>query len=141
MVQIKNIRETKKGENVWAIVRSLKSPGTMKQVADLSPSKYLFWKYLDWKKAGKWNHDTFETMYVTTFLRELRANPAAIDLLRQLARMPADEDVTLVCFCDDETLCHRSIIAGILQGAGANIALKSGADYSRYYSMFGVDLS
>lgn len=42
----------------------------------------------------------------------------------------------LACFCGDETLCHRSIVAGLLQGAGADVRLASGADYSRYFEAF-----
>lgn len=46
------------------------------------------------------------------------------------------ETVGLACFCGDETLCHRSIVAGLLQGAGADVRLASGADYSRYFEAF-----
>ena len=138
MIYVKNLRQASVDKNVWAIVRSLKNPGRMTQVADLSPSKRLFWDYLSWKKAGNWNAEKFMNSYAPRFMSELKANLKAIQLLKDLTRRDPGDDVTLVCFCDDEALCHRSIIAGILQGAGASIS--AGSDYSRYYEQFDIAL-
>ncbi|WP_155957648.1 hypothetical protein [Eubacterium sp. 14-2] len=44
--------------------------------------------------------------------------------------------ICLVCFCLDETLCHRSIIAGILQCTGIQIQ-----GVKRNYSKYGRQLA
>lgn len=123
-------------DEIWAIVRSLRNPNPhIKQVADLSPSKDLFYKYLGWRNAGQWNKEKFQEHYVPQFMRELK-NPSAMRLLSKLWDMDkADKKICLACFCTDEELCHRSIIAGILQGSGCHVnGVKH--DYSNYYKSY-----
>ena len=131
MIYIDNIR-TPRASEVWAIVRSLKSPGKMLWVPDLSPTQLLFYQYINWKNAGQWNADTFKNYYVPQFLTNAKANPNFDKLIAQLSH--ADHDISLICFCTDETLCHRSIIAGILQGLGADVAAQH--DYTQYFQMY-----
>lgn len=134
-IYIKNIRDAKSDETVWAIVRSIKNcTSNMIQVQDLSPSKELFYDYLKWKRYGTWNINKFNDEYVRRFISEIKSNDRAIMLLDMLMNIGAHSDVTLVCFCKDESMCHRSIIAGILQGFGADVV--AGGDYSEYYSRF-----
>ena len=120
---------------VWAIVRSLKNPGNMKHVPALSPSWNLFKTYLGLRDAGKWNAESFRDVYMTVFLREMRS-PAVRDKLTELIRLDRQgKRICLACFCPDETLCHRSIVAGILQYAG--IPLQCVKDnYSQYGRMW-----
>lgn len=124
-------------DEIWAIVRSLKNQNQhIKQVADLSPSKDLFYRYLGWRNEGQWNKQKFQEEYVPQFLRELKQNHAALELLSKLWDADrAGKRICLVCFCTDEELCHRSIIAGILQGAGCRV---NGVrhDYSDYYKSY-----
>lgn len=136
MIFIGRINEVKPNEydETYAIVRSMKNPSPwIKQLPVLSPSKDLFVKYLTLKKTGRWNAETFKTIYLPQFLDEMRTE-AALDALNKLCRnSQAGKRIALVCFCTDETLCHRSIVAGILQGAGADVKLTSDTDYSHYY--------
>jgi len=120
---------------VWAIVRSLKNPGNMKHVPALSPSWNLFKTYLGLRDAGKWNAESFRDVYMTVFLREMRS-PAVRDKLTELIRLDRQgKRICLACFCPDETLCHRSIVAGILQYAGIPVnGVKD--DYSQYGRMW-----
>lgn len=141
MIMIGSIREFKKGmcDATYAIVRSMKNRSDwMLQMAELSPSRELFHDYIGvWKPAGEWNRATFEERYAPRFLRQLANDPAARERLNEIWRRDrAEETVGLACFCGDETLCHRSIVAGLLQGAGADVRLASGADYSRYFEEF-----
>ena len=39
--------------------------------------------------------------------------------MKQLNEESRSREIALVCFCEDETLCHRSIIGGILLKLGA----------------------
>lgn len=136
MIFIGRINEVKPNEydETYAIVRSMKNPSPwITQLPVLSPSKDLFVKYLALKKAGRWGTEAFEKIYLPRFLDEMRTE-TALDALNKLCRdSKAGKRIALVCFCTNETLCHRSIVAGILQGAGADVRLKSGADYSHYY--------
>lgn len=120
---------------VWAIVRSLKNPGNMKHVPALSPSWNLFKTYLGLRDAGKWNAESFRDVYMTVFLREMRS-PAVRDKLTELIRLDRQgKRICLACFCPDETLCHRSIVAGILQYAGIPVnGVKD--NYSQYGRMW-----
>ena len=131
MIYIDNIRKPQASE-VWAIVRSLKSPGKMIWVPDLSPTQRLFYQYLKWRDAGLWNEKTFQELYAPQFLKDAKANPNFEKLIAQLQH--ADHDISLICFCTDETLCHRSIVAGILQGLGTDVTAQH--DYSQYFQMY-----
>ena len=137
MLKIDNIRNinANKGFEHLIIVRSLRSKinGTL-HVPTLSPSKDLFYSYLNWKKAGQWSKAKFELEYVPRFINEMKHNPNAIVILNSLCERSHNEDIALYCFCDDESLCHRSIVAGILLGMGADIACDK--DYLKYYDWF-----
>jgi len=130
ITNIRNINYTDYDE-VWAIVRSLKNPENMKHVPALSPSWNLFKTYLGLRDAGKWNTGSFRDVYMPVFLREMRS-PAVRDKLTELIRLDRQgKRICLACFCPDEALCHRSIVAGILQYSGVRIH-GIHADYSRY---------
>lgn len=138
MIEVMSIRElkTQDYDACWAIVRSLKSqtPGLV-QVADLSPSRDLFFEYRRMANAGTWGRQAFDEIYLPRFLREVKHNPSATALLAHLYEQDRlGKRIALVCFCSDESLCHRSIIAGILQGAGCDVRAK--ADYSKYWPMY-----
>lgn len=119
--QIKDLKPSS-SEAQYAIVRSLKNPiRNTQQLACLSPSRQLFWDYLDWKKKGFWNQDVFRTLYAPRFLRELKENPEAHQAIRMLLERDRNgETIRLACFCSDETLCHRILLAGILKENGAD---------------------
>lgn len=122
-----------KYDEVWAIVRSFKHPNPhMRHVPELSPPWDLFKRYLGWKEKGQWTKDTFIAMYVPQFLKEMHGKKPK-SLLNRLAT--TDKHICLACFCPDEAMCHRSIIGGMLQGAGAVVNGLSG-DYSHYFGWY-----
>ena len=103
----------------------------MKHIPELSPSCNLFKKYLALRDAGKWNMESFQNIYVPVFLKEVQ-NAAARKKLAELIDLDKHEKrICLVCFCPDEMLCHRSIVAGILQNKGIQVYGVRG-DYSQY---------
>ncbi len=117
-------------DEVWAIVRSLKYGNPhMRHVPELSPSWGLFRLYMQKRESGNWNKDTFERLYVPQFLKEMRGKEQQA-LLNEL--FCTNKRICLACFCSDEELCHRSIIGGMLQGAGLDVKGLS-QDYSHYY--------
>lgn len=120
-------------DEVWAIVRSLKYVNPhIKHVPELSPSWALFKLYLRLRNEGRWNEDTFRTLYVPQFLKEMRGKEQQ-DLLNELFR--TKKHICLVCFCGEENLCHRSIVGGMLQGAGAQVNGLA-CDYGYYFEWY-----
>ncbi len=123
-------------DEIWAIVRSLKHPNPhLKQVTELSPSWDLFKTFQELKQAGDWNQKTFQEIYVPRFLTQMKGTEARNRLNQLYLRDKAGESLALVCFCPDETLCHRSIIAGLLQGCGCNVQGVHG-NYAHYFDQY-----
>lgn len=140
MLTFTRISNVKKDQydKVYAPVRSLKNPAPwMEQIKDLAPSSVLLSKYLTLKEDKNWNQETFQSIYVPEFLHGLKTNKSAIQWLNQLYKDDrAGKNIALVCFCPDETLCHRSILAGLLAGAGANIRTDGMLPPVEYYRRF-----
>ena len=141
MIDIKRISDVKYDnyDEVWAIVRSLKTKSSkLKQVTALSPSLDLFFKYRNLVKSNNWSKKSFDEIYVPQFLKELKSgNEKGFEFLNELYRLDkAGKKICLVCFCTEESMCHRSIVAGLLQGAGCNVRTEKGTDYSKYYAMY-----
>jgi uncharacterized protein YeaO (DUF488 family) len=78
-----------------------------KWLIDLSPSRALHKQY----KNGKINWDVFSHK----FRDEIRNNERNMELCRQLAKESLNKNITLLCFEDDEHLCHRSLIRKICE--------------------------
>lgn len=99
---------------------------TVWQWTDLAPSSSLFSDYLNWSRKGVWNKNKFDTEYVPRFLMELKKECISKKADHQLNKLVMDyradkipySAITLMCHCNDETVCHRSIIAGLLKGLG-----------------------
>lgn len=100
----------------------------------LSPSPLLFQNYREAFHKGCFNQAYFDTIYVPQFLTELSENEAALECLSYLTAISREKEIVLACYCENESMCHRSIIAGILLGLGADIETDSA--YGRYYDMF-----
>lgn len=119
----------------WMIVRSAKNiPEYAKQVVDLSPSTDLFFKFRKAANNNEFNDKWFESVYVPQFIKELKNNDNAIKLLAQLWDDSKSKNIYLCCFCSNESICHRSIIAGILLGSGAQIECNK--EYIKYWDMY-----
>lgn len=104
-------------DEVWLIVRSLKAMpkgDNIKHVPELSPSWNLFKSYLNWKERGIWNHHIFETQYKPEFIRELSSYNSR-KKLKELIQLSEEKDILCVCYCKDESLCHRSIVKDIAE--------------------------
>lgn len=140
MVTLANISEMDRNlPNQFLIVRSAKTISPwMVHVPELSPTKELFFRYLDMKKNGRWDRTAFEEFYVPWFLRDIKANVGGSrDVLNNVClRAGKGEDFTFGCMCTEESMCHRSIIGGLLLGAGCSVLTKEEKDYARYYDMY-----
>jgi uncharacterized protein YeaO (DUF488 family) len=82
---------------------------------ELAPSEALVAFGLKSGDAGAWR----------TFVRRYRAEmkrPAAARLLALLAALSQETALSVGCYCEDETHCHRSILRELLREHGARLA-------------------
>ena len=59
--------------------------------------------------------------FAKAYRKEMSA-PAAGRLLELLARLSHDSDLSVGCYCEDESRCHRSILRKLLVEHGARVA-------------------
>jgi uncharacterized protein YeaO (DUF488 family) len=78
-----------------------------KWLIDLSPSRALHKQY----KNGKITWDVFSQR----FRDAIRNSEKGMELCRQLAKESLNKNITLLCFEDDELLCHRSLVRKICE--------------------------
>lgn len=139
MITIANVCNLYQFDNAtttkYAIVRSMrKSISGTKQLAVLSPSEELFHWYWGLARKGRWTDDLFRNEYIPRFLREMHSKDAVAALNDIWLRSKKGEHIVLACYCLREQMCHRSIVAGLLSGAGADVRTETGLDYSGYYT-------
>lgn len=139
MIKVGNVTElseAKYDEN-WLIVRKPDEiPEFVRHEPLLSPSPELFRKYREAYHAGEFNQDFFDQVYVPQFLKELADNKEALAVLHQLAQDSQCKDILLACYCEEESMCHRSIIAGMLLGMSA--AIDTNLIYQHYYDLYAI---
>ena len=83
---------------------------------DLAPSAPL----VSWALSEPWT-DARWKRYARAYQREMRA-PAARRLLGLLAALSRQTDLSVGCYCEDESRCHRSLLRDLLVEAGADMA-------------------
>ena len=59
--------------------------------------------------------------YERRYRREMQA-PAAQRLLALLAALSLQTNLSIGCYCEDESRCHRSLLKELLRRAGATLA-------------------
>lgn len=92
-------------------------------IKDLSPSPELFNLYLTWKRQGRWNRQMFLDEYLWRFTRDMEQGNGGIGVkkMRQIAELSKYKNIALMCFCEDEFMCHRSIVGQWLIEMGAEV--------------------
>lgn len=105
----------------YLIVRSIREDAkplllrdNIRQEIRLSPSTGLFRMFLDAEKKGFFDEDWWENIYVPKFRQELLRDEQQ-RLLKEMLRTAKGKSIALCCFCEDEAMCHRSIVMGALQ--------------------------
>lgn len=140
MIYVSNLRSMQLLEAPvkWAIVRSYKNPlRGITQMVDLSPTKELFGKYLQWKSQGVWNHDTFRNLYVPEFMETTIATEAAMKALKLIRTMDTNgTGIAIGCFCENENMCHRAVVGGILEGLGCDVRYPREVSHIEFYEEY-----
>ena len=82
---------------------------------DLAPSAPL----VSWALSEPWT-DARWKRYARAYQREMRT-PAAQRLIGLLAALSRQTDLSVGCYCEDESRCHRSLLRDLLVEAGADV--------------------
>lgn len=96
---------------VWAIMLSYKRPVRgVRWVPTLAPSSNTFRIY--WGNP-EFNMNVFKQEYVPSFLRDM-CDERSRKALCELWDAAQTRNIIAICACSDESMCHRSIVAGIV---------------------------
>lgn len=141
-IDYKNMGEiSEKYDKVYLIVRSIQEKSrnvllgydNVFQRQELSPSWDLFRHYIGLSKSNQWNKEAFMNEYVPVFLREMINQRESLVNLYNEAR---EKNIAIACFCQNEDMCHRSIVMGLIQGAAKAKHDMSVADMTTDYSEY-----
>ena len=102
-----------------------------KWASKLAPSNDLLYSFK--KNLINWEQ------YYARYMKEVIYNPACVDALNTIYNhLKAGEDIALICYCTDESICHRSILGKYYKKLGVNVISVKG---NRYLGTFGkIDL-
>ena len=81
---------------------------------ELSPSEATV------KLGQKAESDADWKAFARRYAKEMAA-PTASRLLDLLAALSRETNISVGCYCEDESRCHRSILRGLLRDRGAKI--------------------
>jgi uncharacterized protein YeaO (DUF488 family) len=82
---------------------------------ELAPSaELLSWATTEPLVGKRWT--AFERRYQSEM-----SSPAARHLIELLVAMSTGTNLSVGCYCEDESRCHRSLLRGLLADAGATI--------------------
>ncbi|HKO57937.1 MAG TPA: DUF488 family protein [Thermoanaerobaculia bacterium] len=82
-------------------------------VPDLAPSGPL----VSWALSVPWTPERWKT-YARKYLAEMR-KPGPQRMLALLAALSRTANLSVGCYCEDETVCHRSLLRELLLEHGA----------------------
>jgi len=82
---------------------------------ELAPSEPL----RAWALSKPFTPERWST-YARRYRSEMRA-PGAQRLIALLAALSSTTDLSVGCYCDDESQCHRSLLREMLAEAGATV--------------------
>jgi uncharacterized protein YeaO (DUF488 family) len=83
---------------------------------ELAPSQ----KWVSWALGQPWT-DARWRKYERNYRREM-AEPRAERLIALLAALSHSTNLSVGCYCEDETRCHRSLLRELLRERGAKLA-------------------
>ena len=112
-IKLKSLRQSKESSDGLRILITRFRPRYVKKgnenwdawYRELAPSRQLWYDYFKSNKID-WNQ------YRERFIEEMRANPKSTELIHWLCKFENNNNnnITLMCFCENEKSCHRSIV-------------------------------
>ena len=82
---------------------------------ELSPSPAL----LKWATSQPFT-DARWKRFAREYRKEMRS-PAAMHVINLLARLSAETNFSVGCYCEDDVTCHRSLLRELMIEAGATV--------------------
>lgn len=76
-------------------------------------------RMVSWALSEAWTDKRWAT-YARRY-RSAMSTPAARHLIELLAAMSKQTNLSVGCYCEDETRCHRSVLRELLDEAGADV--------------------
>jgi len=83
---------------------------------ELAPSQ----KWVSWALSQPWT-DARWKKYAQNYRREM-SDPRAQHLLELIAALSRSANISVGCYCEDQTRCHRSLLRELLRERGAKLA-------------------
>jgi len=83
---------------------------------ELAPTQ----KWVSWALSRPWTDERWRK-YAHNYQREMNA-PERQRLLDFIAALSKRTDVSVGCYCEDESRCHRSLLRELLRERGAKLA-------------------
>ena len=113
-IKLKSLRQPRESSDGFRILITRFRPRYVKKgnenwdawLRELAPSRQLWYDYFKSNKID-WNQ------YRERFIEEMMDNSKSTELIRWLSKFEDnnnDKNITLICFCDNEKNCHRSIV-------------------------------
>jgi uncharacterized protein YeaO (DUF488 family) len=113
-IKLKSLRQSKESSDGLIILITRFRPRYVKKgnengdawYRELAPSRQLWNDYFKLHKID-WNQ------YRERFIEQIRDNPKFTELIHWLCKFENDNNsnnITLMCFCENEKSCHRSIV-------------------------------
>jgi len=82
---------------------------------ELAPSQ----KWVSWALSQPWTEARWRR-YARNYRREM-AEPPAARLIELLAALSHGANLSVGCYCEDESRCHRSLLRELLRARGAKL--------------------
>ena len=82
---------------------------------ELAPSQ----KWVSWALGRPWTEARWRK-YTRNYRREM-AEPRAARLIALLAALSHSTNLSVGCYCEDESRCHRSLLRELLREQGAKL--------------------
>ena len=112
-IKLKSLRQSRESSDGFRILITRFRPRYVKKenenwdawYRELAPSRQLWYDYFKSNKID-WNQ------YRRQFVEEMMDNPKSIGFIHLLSKFEDnnDKNITLICFCENEKNCHRSIV-------------------------------
>ena len=112
-IKLKSLRQSKESSDGLRILITRFRPRYVKKgnenwdawYRELAPSRQLWYDYFKSNKID-WNQ------YRERFIEEMRDNLKSTELIHWLCKFENNNNnnITLMCFCENEKSCHRSIV-------------------------------
>jgi uncharacterized protein YeaO (DUF488 family) len=112
-IKLKSLRQSQEPSDGFRILITRFRPRYIKKeneswdawYRELAPSRQLWHDYFKSNKID-WSR------YRERFIEEMMDNPKSIELICWLSKFGNNDNknITLICFCENEKKCHRSIV-------------------------------